>query len=208
MDVETTTAGGVAVAAISGAAGWLSARLKTRAKERAALAKEREAEAGVERSRVIAGERVEVAQINADVSISRTLLDRMAAVEAAAERCHAERRADKMQHSADRAADAAQRRKDREGCEQKIAALRHRLDHTESDLGTVAGRTAETRAALLRMSRPDSEPPAAEGWDDDTGLHELEAIRTRTPTEPLRPVAPRRRTRAERAAVKTGGDET
>ncbi len=206
MDVETmTTLGGLAAAMIGsgGLGSYLTARSKARAKEREAKAKEREAEATVERSRVIAAERVEVATIQADVTMSKSLLEsmraleastdaRIKAIEAETERCHEERRQDKEQ-----------RRKDREACDRKIAALQRRIDNAESDLGTVAGRVYEARAAALRLSHPGSDrPPPGEEWADDTGLHELEAIRTRTPTGPIRPVPPRRRTRADNVAAK------
>ena len=205
MDVDTmTTLGGIAAALLGtgGAGGYLTARQKARAKER-------EAEAAVERSKIIAAEHVGVATIQADVTMSRSLLERLDKVEAETKQCHEERRADNDRRERERERDKAQRRADREACDRKIAALQRRIFEAEADLGTVAGRTAETRAAVLRLSRsPSSNPPPPDDWLADTGLHELERIRTRTPTGPILPVPPKRASRRPPPEKKTGDETT
>lgn len=206
--MEAEVIGGMVAALVgsTGVGGYLGARLRARADERKAAAREREADATVERSKVIAAERVEVATLTIEADRERRtedrLWERLEAVEADTRKCHEQREADREAAAERERGAEARRLADKAACEAKVRHLEAALETALEDLGTVAGRSAETRRALNALRRPASVPPEPPRWDDDdTGLHELEEVAREHATPPgvILPVAPKRAMR--RASV-------
>lgn len=120
------------------------------------------ADATVERSRVIAAERVELATMGRDERTEQRLWERLESVEAETEKCRDGREEDRRRHE-------EERRRDRDACDKRVEAV-------EQSVSRVAARVVEIRrstpGALVRIGEEDDER-------EDTALHELEEIARR-----------------------------
>lgn len=131
------------------------------------LAARAKGRADVERSEVIRDERVELAQIQTEAAreerTESKLWERLERVEAETRRCEEDRRKDREAHE-------EQRKADREACEEQLREVAGDLDDRVAALA---------RRMLENWPRLADAPP-----EDDTGVHEIEAIARRTPTPP------------------------
>lgn len=140
-----------AVVTVSGAAGvaWLRARASRHA-----------ADADVERARVIADERRDVAMLEHDARVAPPLLERLARVE------------ERLRRSDGRHRDCEARAAE---CERRASELTSHVQHVEEHSASLA-RDVQRLARRLRSLLPA---------DEITGLSELRAIeRRQTPTPP------------------------